>query len=162
MYQSIQEGYAVLQIRPTPTEELKQFLADRLLHTETVVISLWWRNVKKKIKTQCEITHANCDYWQYIDSWNTLISTYVHGQVHTLTNLRKAKHIFPFPASAFTPSTCRQQRMKLLKAVMWTDIHRSDDECVRLTRLPYLISETCDFTSGLASLICLMLSNGVG
>lgn len=105
--------------------------------------------MEKHKKTRCEITHANSDYWQYIDSWNTLISTYVHGQVHTLTNLRKTKHIFPFPASAFIPSTCRQQKMKLFKAVMWKDRLMNDDEYVRLTRLPYLISETCDFKSGL-------------
>lgn len=33
--------------------------------------------------------------------------TYVHGQVHTLTDVREAKHLLPFPASAFTASTCR-------------------------------------------------------
>lgn len=40
VYQSIQEGDVVLQLRTTPTEELEQFLPDRLLHTQTVVISL--------------------------------------------------------------------------------------------------------------------------
>lgn len=69
---------------------------------------------------------------------NTL--TYVHGQVHTLTDLRKAKHLFPLPASAFTPSTCRRQsraeKTKLFQAVvLGKHIRQGDDECRWLTRL---------------------------
>lgn len=39
MYQIFQEGRVVPQFRPASAEELKQFLADRLLHAEAVVVS---------------------------------------------------------------------------------------------------------------------------
>lgn len=60
VYQSIQEVYVVLQIRPTPTEELKQILANRLLHTETKVISLWRRNkIKHVVKSHRQTMTAD-------------------------------------------------------------------------------------------------------
>lgn len=47
--------------------------------------------------------------------------TDAHDQLHTLIDLREAKHVSPFPAPAFGPSTCRQQSraQKLFQAVMF-------------------------------------------
>lgn len=46
-------------------------------------------------------------YWLTHTHSHTL--TYVHGQVHTLTDVREAKHLLPFPAPAFAASTCRHR-----------------------------------------------------
>lgn len=49
LYQCIQEEYGVLQIGPSTTEKLKEFLSDRLFHTQTMVFSLWWGNIQKNM-----------------------------------------------------------------------------------------------------------------
>lgn len=58
---------------------------------------------------------------------HTRAHTDVHGQVHTLADVREAKHLFPFPAFAFAPSTCTQQEQEN-KSIVGCSVVKTHDQ----------------------------------
>lgn len=143
MYQIFQEGRAVPQIRPALAEELKQFLADRLLHAEAVVVSLWWGNTRLKKMTR---SHREGSWFTYETYW--LAPTYVHGQILTVSDVGEAEHLSPSPAPAFDPSICRQQRRNMWNNRQLVTISDWDVLC--------LVRETCN------CVVWLLLSDQAG